>query len=242
MECWQLVKTPPLPGQVNMEVDLVTFKGFEDGEVSSTLRIYSWNPKCISLGYSQKIEQEIDLEKARALGWDVVTRPTGGGIVFHNEAELTYSLVTAIDNPILPEGMIPSYKKISGAVVCGLRMLGIPAEIQSSKIKLQNNTKVQNPKPQLCFSYPAEYEIVVAGKKIVGSAQKRGKRALLQQGSIFVKNIDQKVFSVLQKANKEYNAVCLEDILGEVVGFKRLSNALVAGFKESLAIRFKDGD
>src|SRR3990167_7314802 len=107
-----------------------------------------------------------------ALGWDIVKRPTGGGIVFHNEAEVTYSIVTEIGNPLLPKGLVPSYKKISEAVVAGLAGIGVAAELQTSNIKLQNKSKSPNQKSRtsLCFSFPAEYEIVVSGKKIVGSA------------------------------------------------------------------------
>ena len=234
MDPWQLIVTPDLPGEKNMRVDLKLFQQLEKGDGQSTLRFYSWQPQCISLGYSQIIDEEIDLLKARELGWDVVKRPTGGGIVFHNRAEVTYSLVTAIDNPLLPKEMIPSYKKISEAIVSGLKHLGINAQVKSSPV----------PSPQslspLCFSFPAEYEIVVGGRKLVGSAQKRGKRALLQQGSIFVRNTDSAAFSLLKKPVNEYNAVSLEEILGREISFEEVRAALINGFKEYLGIKFNE--
>jgi len=200
MAAWQLIVSPRLPGSANMQTDLKLFHDFEKGLIPSTLRIYSWKPKCISVGYSQ------DLVKKN--GWDVVKRPTGGGIVFHNETEVTYSLVTDLNNPILPEGMIPSYKKISEAILLGLKSLNINAEIAP-----------RTPRPasrsSLCFDLPAEYEIVVGGKKIVGSAQKRGKKALLQQGSI-----------------------CIEEYLGINVKFDDVKDALIAGFSKTLGIQF----
>jgi lipoate-protein ligase A len=206
MNSWQLIVSPKLPGQKNMETDLKLFNNFEQGSIPSTLRIYSWKPRCISVGYSQDL--------IRKDGWDVVKRPTGGGIVFHNETEVTYSLVTDLNNPILPEGMVPSYKKISEAIVHGLKALGIDAEI-TSNLKPQTSKQIPISKTQLCFSYPAEYEIVADGKKIVGSAQKRGKKALLQQGSI-----------------------CIEEYLGIRVKFDEVKNALIAGFSERLGIQF----
>jgi lipoate-protein ligase A len=233
MEAWQLIQSPRLAGSANMQFDLKIFNDFEKGQAASTLRIYSWKPSCISLGYSQKIEEEIDLDKASKLGWDVVKRPTGGGIVFHNEAEVTYSLVTGIDNPMLPEGLVPSYKKISEAIVWGLSTLGIEAGVR--KQELESRTQSAG----LCFSYPAEYEIVVANRKIVGSAQKRGKKALLQQGSIFVKESDDKMFSILKKSYGEQNAVSVESILGRQVSFEELNIALINGFEKMLGIQFK---
>ena len=221
------------------------FHTLEKEEAPSVLRIYSWEPQCISIGYSQKVEEEIDLEKAKALGWDVVKRPTGGGIVFHNQAEVSYSLVTDIDYPLLPKGLIPSYKKISEAIVYALDRMGIVAQTLNPKSEILNKSEIparpaggRNPKSQLCFSYPTEYEIVVDGEKIVGSAQKRGKRALLQQGSIFVRSTPHEAFSVLKKPFKEYNAVSVEETLGREVGFEEISEALIGGFKECLGVKF----
>lgn len=204
METWQLIVSPQLPGKTQMQTDLKLFRDFEKGLIPSTLRIYSWKPKCISVGYSQDFIQRD--------GWDVVKRPTGGGIVFHNETEVTYSLVTAINNPILPEGMIPSYKRISEAIVVGLNEIGVKAEISN---QAKGGRQKAQGKRLLCFSYAEEYEIVVDSKKIVGSAQKRGKRVLLQQGSI-----------------------CLEEMLGIRVRFEEMSDALIKGFQECLGIKF----
>ncbi|OGB87047.1 hypothetical protein A3J44_05440 [candidate division WOR-1 bacterium RIFCSPHIGHO2_02_FULL_45_12] len=231
MENWRLEVSPKQTGRSNMQTDLQMFSVFEEGNIAPTLRIYSWQPRCITVGYGQKLEKQIDLEKAQQLGWDVIQRPTGGGIVFHNEAEVTYSLVMAMNDPILPKGLVPAYKKISEAVVAALNYLGIKAgmaKIQDLERRASNDG--------LCFSYPAEYEIVVGSKKIVGSAQKRGQRALLQQGSIFVRKNDPKVFSVLKNDCGIENSVSVEELLGRAVGFDALCKALKQGFQECLDI------
>lgn len=241
MICWRTMKTPRLTGAVNMTNDLLLFRNFESGLIPSTLRIYSWRPNCVSLGYAQKKDRWIDEAKAKQLAWDVVVRPTGGGIVFHNEAEVTYSLVTEIDNPLLPKRLVPAYKKISEAVVWALKHLGIDAVIgkpnkESPSTPLGASRKTNT---GLCFSYPAEYEIVVGGKKIVGSAQKRGKRAMLQQGSIFMRQPPREILSVLKNPCAEHNAVSVEEMLGREVGFEELSEALFCGFKEKLGVCFE---
>jgi len=230
-----------------MQTDLDLFRQFETSPLLSILRIYAWKPKCISLGYGQKIEDEIKLAEAKATGWDIVKRPTGGGIVFHNEAEVTYSLITAIDNPLLPRGMIHSYKKISEALIDGLALIGIKAELKSKKFEHRTSHTVpagrqvehRTLNTGLCFSYPAEYEVVVKGKKIVGSAQKRGRRALLQQGSIFVRNTDPAVFSLLKKPAEAYNAISVEELLRREIGFNEMSQALIKGFEECFNIKLK---
>ena len=246
MQQWQLIIAEKISGQDNMQTDLKLLTDFEQGLIPSTLRIYSWQPACITVGYSQEIDKLIDQNKAKALGWDIVKRPTGGGIVFHNEAEVTYSLVTALDNPLLPEGLVPSYKKLSEAIACGLEKLGIKATTQNSELKTpiprhcsgSVPSIVEAPNSKLCFAYPAEYEVVAKGKKIVGSAQKRGKKGLLQQGSIFVKPTKKEVFSVLKNGYNGVDAISVEEILGRVPDFNEMRVALVEGFEEKLGIDF----
>ncbi|MDD4179310.1 MAG: lipoate--protein ligase family protein [Candidatus Margulisbacteria bacterium] len=234
MQKWQVIVEPQLSGQRIMAADLNCFHELETRPGQSVLRLYSWRPQCISLGYSQRIEDEIDLDKAGKLGWDVIKRPTGGGIVFHNSVEVTYSIITAIDNPVLPKGLVPSYKKISEAVVLGLALVGVRSEIRPQ-------TADHRPlNTGLCFSYPAEYEIVAGGKKIVGSAQKRGKRALLQQGSIFVADTSREIFSVLKKPHEAENAISVASILKRDISFEELSTALAQGFVEGLGIKLEE--
>ena len=179
------------------------------------------------------------MEKAQSLGWEVVRRPTGGGIVFHNEAEVTYSLVTGVDG--LPAGLISSFKKISEAVIIGLGGLGIRAEIREQSPDVKSGSRPKRRDTGLCFSYPAEYEIVVSGRKIVGAAQKRGKKALLQQGSVYVRKEPDDILSMLKKPidKKVYreNAISVEEVLGREVGFEELSGALVKGFREKLGVK-----
>lgn len=223
-------------GAENMRRDLELFNAFEMGKIGPTLRLYSWQPKCLTLGYSQKIEREIDLPLAQKLGWDAVVRPTGGGIVFHNTAEVTYSLVIGKDDSSLPKGLVPAYKKISEAVVAGLKLIGVPAEVR------QVNWPPPKTDPTLCFSYPAEYEVVALGKKIVGSAQKRGQKALLQQGSIFVRRTQDEAFALLLKPAKVTEAISVEELIGREVGFNEAASSLVYGFMRVFGVEFASAE
>jgi len=215
-----------------MSDDLKAYNALEAGHNDEILRIYSWQPRCISLGYSQEIEEEIDQNLAKELGWDVVQRPTGGGLVFHNEAEITYSLVIGKDQ--LPAGLVPSFAKISEAVILALKAIGINAAMRDLISDIRGpKSKVIGPR-SLCFSYPEGYELVANGKKIVGAAQKRGKRALLQQGSIYVKPIEKAAYQILRHPFEEPDAVSMRELLGRVPSFDELSQALIQGFQEGL--------
>jgi len=166
-------------GHYNMDYDRYLFDQFEQGLIQTTLRLYGWERPCISLGYTQDPDIELYPANCKKYNVGIVKRPTGGGIVFHNEHELTYSFVCGIDDTRLPKGLVESYKFISGIVIEALNKAGVPAELSDTR---------HDEQARLCFSFPASYEITLKGHKIVGSAQKRGKKALLQQGSIFIKN------------------------------------------------------
>ena len=230
-----------MSGPQNMQLDAAAFADFEAGKIGPRLRIYSWDPPCISLGYSQSAKKSLDTAAVEKLGWDIVKRPTGGGMVFHNTDEVTFSLILPYDYPGLPQGLIASYKYLAGAVVKTLKGLGIDAEVAvNHHLTARENLPVRAERlslhrraAKLCFSYPAEYEIVAGGKKIVGCAQKRGRRGFLQQGSIFVSRKGMDQFKNVLKDSTSANldmAVCPEEIIGYVPDFQKLSKNLVNNF------------
>ena len=201
-----------------MDFDLDLFERFEEGSNKPTLRLYGWDDPCISLGYTQDPEKELDVEECYKEGIEIVQRPTGGGVVFHNEFEVTYSLVCNKEDPRLPKGLVNSYKTLSGVVIEALKAVGVPAEMsRTRKPGLQ----------RICFSFPASYEITLKGHKIVGSAQKRGKRALLQQGSIFIRSSDLKLSRFIKKC-PDFRSI--EDIMKQKVDTDRLIRGLSTGF------------
>jgi len=214
----QIIPFKKYTGKDNMDFDVGLFNKLEQGQIGPTLRLYGWQKPCISLGYSQKPDEELYLDNCIKCDIEVIKRPTGGGIVFHNEFELTYSLVCDKDDPKLPKGLISSYKAISGLIIDALRAAGVPAELSDTR---------HNKQARLCFSFPASYEITLKGCKIVGSAQKRGKKALLQQGSIFIRSNGMKT-SDLVKNGAAFKAI--EDILGINFNREALINALVRTF------------
>jgi lipoyl(octanoyl) transferase len=205
-------------GKYNMEFDLCLFNNFEQGLSPTTLRIYGWEKPCISLGYTQDPDKEVNRANCEKYGIEIVKRPTGGGIVFHNEHEVTYSFICDKNDPKLPEGLVESYVFISNIVIEALKKVGVSADISDTR---------HHEQARLCFSFPASYEITLEGIKIVGSAQKRGKKALLQQGSIFIRN------SALKPADFIRNCIefkSIYDIMGVEIDQNMLSGALSTEF------------
>lgn len=180
-ECWRLIVTPPAPAAWNMACDEVLFQLVPNAPSPVILRFYEWKPYAVSVGRSQSPENEIDLDALRRDGYDCVRRITGGRAVFHAE-ELTYSVVCAREHPLATGGIHATYERTSEALACGLRLAGIRAELARVTQHPSPGSPGRSAPP--CFGSVARSEIVVDGRKLVGSAQYRSSMAVLQHGSI----------------------------------------------------------
>src|ERR1700716_1858287 len=124
-DSWRLLVDTDADGAWNMAVDEVLLEGVAAGAVPPTLRFYQWAPPCLSLWYFQPFEV-VALDGCRALGVDVVRRPTGGRAILHDR-ELTYSVALPAAALGHDGGVLPSYYRLSLALRDGLRRLGVPA-------------------------------------------------------------------------------------------------------------------
>lgn len=124
---WRLLHSGPAPGAWNMALDEALLHAAAREDTPPTLRLYGWDPPCVSLGHFQETGG-VRLEYARERGWDVVRRPTGGRGVLHHR-EVTYSLVLP-PSVVGGAGVRTSYCALTRALNAGLRLLlgtGSPA-------------------------------------------------------------------------------------------------------------------
>jgi lipoyl(octanoyl) transferase len=178
-DSWRLMVDAPANGAWNMAVDEVLLDGVAAGTAPPTLRFYGWTPLCLSLGYFQPFDA-VDLDGCRALGVDIVRRPTGGRAILHDR-EVTYSVVLPASMLGHDGGVLPSYHRLSLALRDGLRRLGVPATLAPATAA--PTTALHGP---ACFDRPSAHEILLNGRKLVGSAQVRRNGAILQHGSILI--------------------------------------------------------
>ncbi len=199
----------------------------------NTLRLYGWRPPAISIGHSQDWDGEIDIDACRRAGIDVVRRPTGGGALLH-ERELTYSFVCY--NKILPQGLTDSYLLIAGAIIRGLRFLGVNAEVRNNfPLRVKRRDRF------LCLGYSSASDIVVDGRKVAGSAQRRKGDMILQHGSVFIGLDNKKLLSVMRCKICPLSAISLEEVLGAPPGFSEVADCLRRGFEDEFSIKFLEG-
>lgn len=229
---WICTVDEGLSGQENMDRDRELAEATAiDG--TPRLRFYSWNPWTLSLGYNQK-EERIDAEGLAAAGYDLVRRPTGGRAVFHAE-EITYGVAM----PAGEEGVHATYARISRALLRGFELLGAEG-IDFSRSAPDFREHYEEVDSEGCFSASALNELTFEGRKLVGSAQRRYGKTLLQHGSILLDDAHLQIVNFLsikpelregmaQRLRKK--TATLKEILQErLPPFQELADRLQHGF------------
>ncbi len=240
MPTWRYIDTGANIAAYNMAVDEELLARAQAGESTPVLRLYTWNPPAVSLGRFQKMTDAVNVDACRKHGFDIVRRITGGRAVLHRD-ELTYSIVSRIDNPLFPSNVQGTYKVIAAGLLAGLRNLGIPAEMVSrgSRHSQLVNSHAKDP---ACFSSPSWYEIVVNGKKIIGSAQRRLSGAFLQHGSILISYDPALDAEVIQGGGSGCGVTSITQELGTEALLPVIKNAILDGFSGALGISLRTED
>ncbi|MEO5617028.1 MAG: hypothetical protein ABIS67_04600, partial [Candidatus Eisenbacteria bacterium] len=167
----------------NMRRDAALLERIEHGAGEDpVLRVFQFDPHGITLGASQDPARLLDRARCERDGIPFAVRPTGGRAIFHAE-EWTYSLSARLDDPEWGGSLRESYATTAGLLISSLLRLGVPVEpAPAGRRGLAGGAAAG----AACFATTAGHEIVVGGRKLVGSAQRRLSRAFLQQGSLLL--------------------------------------------------------
>jgi lipoate-protein ligase A len=242
---WRLIRSAPADGATNMAVDEAILRAVVNGQVLPTLRLYAWEPPCLSLGRSQKVT-DVDLDALRGAGYGLVRRPTGGKAILHVD-ELTYSVIVPQGDPRMAGGIVGSYRRLSMALVRGLERLSVIGIVADRRAE---NGPLEGP---VCFEVPSDYEITVGGRKLVGSAQMRSQGVVLQHGTLPLWGDITRICSLLvarpDPAKVRARATTVERALGGAgptqserpVTWEQAAGALVEGFREVLNLDLEPG-
>jgi lipoate-protein ligase A len=131
------------------------------------LRLYAWDRPSVSFGYFQAYPA------ALAPRYALVRRPTGGGIVYH-DGDTTYTVVVPAGHRL--------HRLRAAAAYCVLHE-AVAAALATSATLMGAGTPA--PRGQYeCFESPVAGDVVEAGRKLAGGAQRRTRSGMLHQGSI----------------------------------------------------------
>lgn len=246
--CWRLlIDEEARSGAANMAVDQAIAQSCAAGESPPTLRFYRWQPPAVSLGRHQPLA-DIDQEAVAARGYEVVRRSTGGRAILHID-ELTYSVAANSEELRVQGGVMDAYLRLSNALVTGLRLLGLAADKAAGDVRVGKDVSAA------CFEVPSAYEITAHGRKLLGSAQSRRAKYVLQHGSLpligdITRLIDLLLLDVAEattlRTQLADHACTLATALAvdaehPSVQFRRVADALTQGFVETLNLDFQPG-
>lgn len=246
-EIWNFINTGSKNPYYNMAMDEALLNFVSRGEIDPVIRFYTWNPATLSIGYFQRLQKEIDIDKVKEKGFGLVRRQTGGRGVLHDK-ELTYSVIVPESHPNMPSTVTEAYRVISQGLLEGYKELGLDAYFAIPKSK-EEREKLKQPRSAVCFDAPSWYELVVEGRKIAGSAQTRQKGVILQHGSL-LQDVDvDELFDMFIFKNERLKskmkaafvdkAVALNDIADHYISITDMEQAFEKGFKQGLGIELK---
>ncbi|MBI2115782.1 MAG: lipoate--protein ligase family protein [candidate division NC10 bacterium] len=227
---WRLLYDDPADGAWNMAADEAMARAIGEGQAPPTLRLYAWTVPTVSLGYLQRTPGGVDLAACRQRGIPLVRRVTGGRAVLHAD-ELTYSVAVPLRGPWRGLSVPDAFGLIARGLIAGLKRLGITADVGEG-----GNPSGDGRETGACFLLRRMPAILVGGRKLIGSAQRRWDRSLLQHGSLllhFDPSLHQAVFPSWPRQDPAAGVTCLQAILGQTPHPRDLASVLAAGWRDA---------
>ena len=214
-------------GLLSLGIDEALLASVASKEVLPTIRLSRLTDCGVSVGYHQKIEDEVNVKLCNELGIPIARRLTTGGAVMQ-ENEIVYSVIVPIGSYLAPPDVDLSYELICNGIIAGLSLLGINAGFKPLN------------------------DVVVNGRKISGSAQTRRSGVLLQQGTILVDVDVDKMFSVLKVNKEKLHGRSLDEVKGNMTWVRRelgfdvpytfIDEALKTGFSRAWDAEFENDE
>jgi len=166
----------------NMVLDEKLLNNCKKGD-DLILHLYEWQRPSLTYGYFIKIGELLNLEKLAELGIDAARRPTGGGVIFHIW-DVAFYIIVPNDHPFYLANTLDCYNAINSVVKAAVSKL-----LKESSLELlpEEPTQVGG---HFCMAKPTIYDVMLGGRKIAGSAQRKKKNALLHQGTISIQMPD----------------------------------------------------
>ena len=217
----------------NMATDEVLLEFYSAGKIKPTFRVYGWSPGGFSLGYFQNARDVLNIDKCQREDVPFVRRMTGGSVIYH-KGDISYSLVCSRKDLGIKGSLLDSYKIVSSFLIRFYRRLGLEVEFAGSKSRTAGEG--------FCSQAREIYDIVIEGRKIGGSAQRRRRDILFQHGSIPLQNSFQLAaeFSKSGPGKMGPVSISLDEVLGRVLDYRPAEQLLKDAFQETFNVEFEE--
>jgi lipoate-protein ligase A len=139
----------------------------------ASFRVYAWTEPTLSLGYFQPVSVRLSDPLLTCLPY--VRRATGGAELVHDR-EVTYALALPAGAPWQRPGE-SWVGRLHRVLQETFAAFGIETRLVESERKLGD---------ALCFLHHTAGDLLLGAAKIVGSAQRKSRGALLQHGSVLL--------------------------------------------------------
>lgn len=185
------------------------------GLMPPTLHLYSRDRPTVSLGYFERVAEAVDLEAVRREDIFLVRRMSGGSTIFTDQGQLIFSLT--IDQGALPRPE-EAYALTCKVLIAALHTLGLEAE------------------------HKPPNDVLIAGKKVSGSAQTRKRGMIMVHGTVLVGTDIDRMMRILRPRQDKHargkaDMTSLREELGRQVDMVQVKNALVQAYAEALEQR-----
>lgn len=140
-------------------------------------RWYAWDQPTVSFGRHEAVRDRFSAASLSRAGLEAVRRPTGGRALLHAET-LTYSVVLPLPASV---SWREAYAAVNGVLAEALRAVGLPVTLAPPRTERITDGAV-------CFDAPDEGELLLGGRKLVGSAVWRQGAGYLQHGSLLLRD------------------------------------------------------
>src|SRR5947208_7670323 len=149
IEFWRmklLDLTFPTPAE-NLACDEALLDWCDAGDGTEVLRFWEPQQHFVAVGYSNRVEREVNVEACRELGIPILRRCSGGGTVLQGPGCLNFSLILRIDSD-------PALQTVTGTnrfVMERNRAKLEPLLTRSSRRKeaLTSKSEIRNPKSEI---------------------------------------------------------------------------------------------
>ena len=247
---WRFIDSGAAGGSLNMAIDRAIMEAHAAGQAPATLRVYRWQPPAVSIGYHQRVAGSMRTDVCAALGIEICRRPTGGRAILHDR-EVTFSVI-ASESILGTASVMEAYRLLAAPIVQAMRSLGVDARLVDREAAAgapSLATRSAAPRPggpginPACFASKARCDIMVDGRKIVGSAQLRRDGVVLQQSSLPLHLEVERAAQVFegqdagQRDDMAQVAIDLCAAAGREVRFMEVAESLRAAFESELGIR-----